>query len=50
MNTIYNHHDLMMQADEECIVIHNFGIQLIEMTREEFEALIDAYQADKEPS
>lgn len=48
MNTIYNHRDLMMQADEECIVIHNFGIQLIEMTREEFEALIAAYQADKE--
>ena len=36
MNTIYNHHDLMMQADEECIVIHNFGIQLIEMTKEEY--------------
>ena len=42
--TIYNENELRMDADSDCIVLSNFGIQLIEMTRVEFEALIKAYQ------
>lgn len=45
--TIYNKNELRMDADSDCIVLTNFGIQLIEMTRAEFEALIKAYEEAK---
>lgn len=45
--TIYNENELRMDADSDCIVLSNFGIQLIEMTRVEFEALIKAYEEAK---
>ena len=42
--TIYNENELRMDADDECVILHNCGIQLLEMTRVEFEALIKAYE------
>lgn len=45
--TIYNENELRMDADSDCIVLSNYGIQLLEMTRVEFEALIKAYEETK---
>ena len=42
--TIYNENELRMDRDDECVILHNCGIQLLEMTRVEFEALILAYE------
>lgn len=44
MTTIYNKNDLRMELDEDAVVIYNFGIQLLEATRDEFEQIIKAYQ------
>ena len=41
--TIYNENELRM----ECVILHNCGIQVLEMTRADFEALIRAYQEAK---
>lgn len=42
--TIYNENELRMDRDDECVILHNCGIHLLEMTRVEFEALIKAYE------
>ena len=41
--TIYNENELRMDRDDECVILHNCGIQLLEMTRADFEALIKAH-------
>ena len=42
--TIYNENELRMDRDDECVILHNCGIQVLEMTRVEFEALVKAYE------
>lgn len=42
--TIYNENELRMDVDSDCIVLSNFGIQVLEMTRADFEALVKAYE------
>lgn len=42
--TIYNENELRMDRDDECVILHNCGIQVLEMTRVEFEAMVKAYE------
>ena len=42
--TSYNENELRRDRDDGCVILHNFGIQVLEMTRAEFEALVKAYK------
>lgn len=43
MTVVYNQDDLRMDVDEDCVTLYLYEIKLIEMTRYEFEKLMEAY-------
>lgn len=43
MTVAYNQDDLRMEVDEDCVTLYLYEIKRIEMTRVEFEKLMEAY-------
>ena len=43
MTTLYNQDDLRMEVDEDSVTLYLYDIKRIEMTRYEFEKLMEAY-------
>ena len=43
MAVAYNQDDLRMVVDEDCVTLYLYEIKRIEMTRVEFEKLMEAY-------
>lgn len=43
MNVAHNRDDLRMEVDDECVSLYLYEIKRIEMTRYEFEKLMESY-------
>ena len=43
MTVAYNQDDLRMEVDEDSVTLYLYEIKRIEMTRDEFENLMEAY-------